>query len=99
MEHLEATPISSSQIKAWTDTDRVLSRVRRWTLEGWPERDQKLEMDNDLASYFRRMWELSVEGGCVLWGCRVVVPKKGCTRASEMLHESDPGTARMKSLA
>ena len=92
-------PISSSQIKAWTDTDGVLSRVRCWTLEGWPERDQKLEMDNDLAPYFQRRWELSVEGGCVLWGCRVVVPKKGHTRALEMLHKSHPGTARMKSLA
>ena len=77
MEHLETTPLSSTQIKSWTDTDPILSRVRCWVQEGWPERDAGSESNTELAPYFRRRWELGVEGGCVVWGCRVVVPGKG----------------------
>ena len=67
--------------------------------EGWPEQNPASDADQELSSYFRRRWELGVEGGCVLWGCRVVVPVKGRQRAMEMLHEAHPGVARMKSLA
>ena len=65
MEHLETTPLSSTQIKSWTDTDPILSRVRCWVQEGWPERDAGSESDTELAPYFRRRWELGVEG--VVW--------------------------------
>ena len=37
MEHLSTTPLSIVQIKTWTDNDPILSRVRQWVLEGWPE--------------------------------------------------------------
>ena len=67
--------------------------------EGWPEQNPASDADQELSSYFRRRWELGVEGGCMLWGCRVVVPVKGRQRAMEMLHEAHPGVARMKSLA
>ena len=100
MEHLETTPLSSTQIKSWTDTDPILSRVRCWVQEGWPERETGSSVsETELAPYFRRRWELGVEGGCVVWGCRVVVPGKGRGRALEMLHESHPGVVKMKTLA
>ena len=99
LEHLSTTPVSSSQVKTLTDTDPVLAKVRCWVEEGWPEQNPASDADQELSSYFRRRWELGVEGGCVLWGCRVVVPVKGRQRAMEMLHEAHPGVARMKSLA
>ena len=98
MECLDTTPLSSTQIKTWTDADLTLSKVRRWVQEGWPEQDGNAEVSEDVLPYPRRRLELGVEGGCVLWGCRVVVPKRGRQRALEMLHESHPGIARMKSL-
>ena len=97
MEHLSTTPLSSAQIRLWTDSDRTLSKVRQWVQEGWPETDS--DTSDDLKPYARRKLELSVEGGCVLWGCRVVVPRKGRKSALQMLHEAHPGVARMKSLA
>ena len=96
MEHLDATPLSCSQIRWWTDQDLTLSKVRRCVLEGWPDRP---DCEEDLSPYFQRRLELGVEEGCVLWGCRVVVPQKGRERALEMLHEAHPGMARMKALA
>ena len=35
----------------------------------------------------------------MLWGNRVVVPKRGRKRAFDLLHEAHPGIVRMKSLA
>ena len=96
MEHLDATPLSCSQIRRWTDQDLTLSKVKRCVLEGWPDRP---DCEEDLSPYFQRRLELGVEEGCVLWGCRVVVPQKGRERALEMLHEAHPGMARMKALA
>ena len=97
MEHLDSTPLTSTQIKAWTDTDPTLSKVRRWVQEGWPSQD--VEDREDLLPFQRRRYELSTEGGCVLWGSRVVVPKKGRRRALDLLHEAHPGIVKMKTLA
>ena len=99
VEHLATTPVSSTQIKSWTDTDPTLSKVRNWVQGGWPEQDADVESDEKLLPYIRRWLELSMEGGCVLWGCRVVIPVKGRERVMEMLHEAHLGIARMKSLA
>ena len=96
MEYLDTTPVTSKQIGDWTDHDPVLSKVRGWTLSGWP---QEKPVDPELIPYWRRRYELSVERRCVLWGSRVIVPSKGRKRVLAMLHESHPGIVRMKALA
>ena len=73
MEHLSATPLSSAQIKAWTDSDPTLVRVRHWVQEGWPEQEPESMPREELLPYSRRRLELGVEGGCVVWGS-IVVP-------------------------
>ena len=99
MEHLSTTPLSSSRIKSLTDGDPTLSRVHRLVLEGWSDQEAEPGIDSEFAVYARMRLELSVEGGCVLWGCRVVVPRKARGQAMEILHGSHPGMAKMKSLA
>ena len=74
----------------------ILSAVKRRVQEGWPDSDEKSE---DIQPYSRRRYKLSTEGGCVLWGNRVVKPMRGRKRVLEMLHESHPGIAPIKSLA
>ena len=64
MEHLDTSPLTSSQIRAWTDREPLLAKVRRLVKEGWP---MEIE-DQDLTPYIRRRYELSVEDGCLLWG-------------------------------
>ena len=88
MEHLATTPLSSTQIRTWTDEDPTLSKVRQLVQEGWPESDTNSGADDQLSPYTKRRLELSVEGGCVLWGCRVVVPWNGRERALDMVHEA-----------
>ena len=43
--------------------------------------------------------ELSIHNDCLLWGSRVIVPPKLRDRVLQELHNSHPGSSRMKSLA
>ena len=97
MEHLDSTPLTCTQIRIWTDHDPTLSRVRKWLQEGWPAQDQTDKQD--LQPFYQQRDELRSEEGCVLWVTRVVIPKKGRSRALNLLHESHAGIVRMKSLA
>ncbi len=95
MECLQSTPATAQHIKAWTNKDRVLARVRNLVLRGWPDS----VTDGELQPYHRRRDELSVQDGCVLWGSRVIVPRPGQSVVLEELHQCHPGIVRMKALA
>ena len=73
LEHLDHTPINSQHIREWTRRDPVLSKVHQFTLNGWPHHCQ----DVQLHPYLSPKAELTIEGGCVLWGNRVIVPPQG----------------------
>jgi len=60
-------------ILRWTDTNPILSRMRQYTLQGWPWAN----LSDDFKPFFTRKEELSVLDGCILWGSCVVVPPSG----------------------
>ena len=95
LDHLSATPVSATQIKDWTNKDELLSRVKRYVLLGWPEGS----LGEEFKPYTTKKTELSILDGCILWGTRVVVPPPGRKLVLEELHDTHPGTSRMKSLA
>ena len=95
INHLSATPVSAANIKAWTARDPLLSKVRRYVLVGWPE----TELTAEFKPYRSRWQELSILDGCILWGSRVVIPPQGRKAALDELHETHPGSSKMKSLA
>ena len=64
--------------------------------QGW---SSEVSTEEQFQPYICRRDELSTEGGCVLWGNRVVVPNRGRKKALELLHDMHPGIVRMKSLA
>ena len=86
--------VTASAIRKWTNTDPLLSMVRRMVLQGWES-----QLDAEFKPYLQRRYELSVQNGCVLWGCRVVVPPPGRAPILKLLHEGHPGISRMKALA
>ena len=61
---------------------------------GWPK-----EVAEQLKPFFNRKEELTVEGDCVLWGIRVVIPNKLQKEVLQELHLNHPGISRMKSIA
>uniref|UniRef100_A0A8C2FFT4 Gypsy retrotransposon integrase-like protein 1 n=2 Tax=Cyprinus carpio TaxID=7962 RepID=A0A8C2FFT4_CYPCA len=95
LEKLSDSPVSAKQIKTWTERDKVLSKVKRFILQGWPGRLVDIEM----KPFEKRKNELSVQDGCILWGSRVVVPPPGRARVLQEVHIAHPGVSRMKSLA
>jgi hypothetical protein len=63
-ERLNSSLVTAAQIKAWTERDPCLSKVRKLVLEGWTV----TKGDEQFKPYATRMDKLSVEDGCVLWG-------------------------------
>jgi hypothetical protein len=55
-------------------------------------------VEPSLTAFATRKDELTVEGGCVLWGMRVVIPKKWRERLLSELHRDHPGICKMKSI-
>ena len=81
LDQLSTSIVTAMQIKSWTDTDPVLSRVQRFVQSGWTE-----PPDSDFQPYFNRRDELSIVDGCVLWGARVVIPVAGRKIILHQLH-------------
>ena len=95
LESSDITLVTADQVKAWTDKDPVLSRVREMVHNGWSAKDR----GEEFAPYEVRKLELSIQNGCVMWGSRVVVPKPGQGSVMRQLHQCHPGVSRMKALA
>ena len=95
MEFVDSGPVSQKQIRAWTSTDPVLSRVLELTRGGWAA--DTGDAAEELRPYRNRQAELSVENDCVLWGGRIVIPPQGRKIILSQLHEGHFGAARMKS--
>ncbi|CAC5387447.1 unnamed protein product [Mytilus coruscus] len=94
MDHMDSTPVTAQQIKAWTRKDPILGQITNYVLKGWPN-----YRDNDeMKPYFSRKTELSVFDSCLLWGNRVVIPNPGREIILQELHEGHQGISRMKVL-
>ena len=94
IRQIEALPMTHIQLRAATRRDPLLSRVLLYTQRGWP-----LDVPESMKPYYHRRDELSLENQCVLWGIRVIVPKRLQNQVLEELHRSHVGIARMKALA
>ena len=94
VSQLDSCPVTSQQLGQATRRDPILSKVRRYTKSGWPA-----QVRGCLTPYWNRRNELTVEGACVMWGIRVIVPKKLQQKVLEELHKEHQGIVRMKATA
>ena len=79
VSQMEALPVTVRKLRAATFSDRILSKVIRYTKGSWPS-----QVPEHLCPHLHRRNELTVEEGCLLWGFRVIIPQKLRQR---MLHE------------
>ena len=86
--------MSVSELRSATRADPLLARVRHCLQQGWPHK-----IPPELLPYWRRRGEMTLEGDCVLWGMRVVIPVKFQSKVLAELHQGHPGIVRMKSIA
>ena len=94
LAQVDALPVTAVQVANGTKKDPLLSQVYRYTQAGWPK-----EVDSVLLPYWNRRTELAVEGGCLLWGIRVIIPQKLRDTVLRELHRDHPGMVRMKAIA
>ena len=93
----ERAPIKAQQVASATRQDPLLAKVYTKVAEGW--RPDKGDEDPAVRSFSRRKLELTLEGGCLLWGARVVIPEKLRHALMEELHTGHQGATKMKALA
>ena len=91
---LKSSHCQSLQPKSKLLHGQIQSSARYYTTQHVVGRNTEV-----LKPFHHRSQELTVEGGCLLWGIRVVIPRKLQARILEDLHRDHPGTSRMKSLA
>ena len=70
IEELDSSPMIAAQISRCTDRDRTLAHVRKYLMHGWYDGN----IDMNMAPYHCRRDEFSVQGSCVFWCTRVVIP-------------------------
>lgn len=95
-QQINELPIQASDIAKVTQNDTILGQVYTYSIEGWPMANQ---IDSKLKPFYQKRFELSIDEGCILWGLRVVIPKRYQNKIIDMLHTGHPGMSRMKSLS
>ncbi|XP_063895857.1 uncharacterized protein K02A2.6 isoform X1 [Helicoverpa armigera] len=86
---------SSDVLMHYTPELPIILTRTTYTQSGWP-----LTCSDDLIQpYFRRRNELYTEGGCLMWGYRMVVPVSLQNIVLKQLHSSHMGIVKTKSLA
>lgn len=89
-----ATPLTSKLVSAKSRTDPVIAKVVKALRTGnWPE------MVEDIKTFYSRRLEMTVEGDCLIWGNRLVVPEVLRDPILQHLHDAHPGVVRMKAMA
>ena len=94
MSQIASLPITAQKVATATRSDPLLSKVITYVREGWPN-----SPGSDLKPFAQRENELTVEGDCLLWGTRVVVPGRYRDDVLKELHTSHSGMSRTKSVA
>ena len=97
MMELVHSPVTEREVSQETLADPLLSVIMKKVLEGWGNEVCKEEK---LKPYWIRREALSVEGGCLLWGGRVIIPENLRKTVLLELHDvHHPGMTRMKALS
>ena len=87
-------PVTAQQLQKATMADPTLCKVFRYIKLGWPS-----QLPEDIPKlYGTHRNELTVEGECIMFGIRVVVPPKLQKMVLQELHSTHPSIQRMKSI-
>ena len=94
LSQFEVLPVTCETVKRETSRDKILSQVYRSTMTRWNQEHNEI-----LKSYYSRRNELTTFQGCVMWCCRIVIPKKLRLAVLNELQTGHLGVVRMKTLA
>ena len=91
----DTMPINRDNIEAETRKDYILSKVLDLVRYGWPK-----QLNGEiLRPFFNIKNALSVEGNCLFYGQRIIIPSTCQETVLKMLHGTHTGMTKMKQLA
>lgn len=88
-------PITFHEIRAETRRDPLLNKIMSYVKFGWPD---KVQSEIEKTFYLKRE-TLFIEYDCLVWGYRVVIPKRLRSQVLEELHNGHIGVVKMKQVA
>jgi len=94
ISQIHTLPVRAGQLQRVTRQDSQLVQVLRYAQNGWPE-----TVSSELKTNWVRWNKLTVEGGCLVWGVRVVVPGKLRDRILTEVYWSHTGMAKTETFA
>ena len=96
MSVVESLPVTEKELRSHNRRDPILARVVESVQNGW----KGGATDPEVAPYANRKDKLTLlHGEVLLWGTRVIVPKKLQGRVLQTIHEGHIGIVKMKGLA
>ncbi|RUS82334.1 hypothetical protein EGW08_009887 [Elysia chlorotica] len=94
-EVVESIPVSAKSIDKESRHDVTIARVLNYvTKDDWPS-----SIEPELRPFHIRRHKLCVQQECLLWGHRVIPPRKLQQQILQTLHQGHMGIAKMKALA
>ncbi|GBN27399.1 Uncharacterized protein K02A2.6, partial [Araneus ventricosus] len=64
--------------------DETCQKLTDYVLKGWPS---KKEVDTLCAPYWQKRYEISVQDGLLMRGCRIIIPKSHQAEVMNQIHE------------
>jgi hypothetical protein len=90
MGQVSQLPVTHEEMKGETKKDKVMSEIVTSLMSGQPIKDSNYKLYSK---------ELSVEQGCLLRGCKVLIPPTLRRKVLNELHSAHIGMSKMKGLA
>ena len=90
----QLNPLKPQLIAQDTAKDPILSKVRRYITEGWPN-----SLPDELKQFKKLEDTLLTDSGCIFHGSRLVIPARLRPQVLDLLHLGHFGMQRMKQLA
>ena len=90
----QLNPVKPKLIAQETAKDPVLSKVQRYTTEGWPN-----TLSDEMKQFKKLEDSLVTDSGCLFYGSRLIIPAKLRSQVLNLIHLGHFGILRMKQLA
>ncbi|GBM21303.1 hypothetical protein AVEN_149880-1 [Araneus ventricosus] len=76
--------------------DETCQKLTDYVLKGWPS---KKEVDTLCAPYWQNCYEISVQDGLFMRGCRIIIPKSHQAEVLNQIHEGHLGIIKCRARA
>lgn len=88
-------PLNIENIAGQIGKDEVLAQIVRYVKKGWPKLNKS---DGEIRSMYDKRGELTVENKILMWGHRVVIPRKFREQLLREVHSAHSGVVRCKEI-